>query len=110
MPQAGFNPDPIEDPGRRMARRLARWNRLQTLPRAEVKLALVLFCFPPNKGNLGTAAELDVFPSLIQILRRLDQDGYRVDLPPNADVLRKMMIGGQGSGAQGHAPGVGGQR
>jgi magnesium chelatase subunit H len=97
MPQAGFKPEPIEDRCRRIARRLARWNRLQTLPRSEAKLALVLFCFPPNKGNIGTAAELDVFPSLVQILRRLDQEGYSVEVPRDADSLRDMMLNGQGS-------------
>jgi magnesium chelatase subunit H len=109
MPQAGFRPEPIEDRCRRIARRLARWNRLQTLPRREVKLALVLFCFPPNKGNVGTAAELDVFPSLIQILRRLGQEGYTVDLPPDADSLREMMISGQGAVGSGQGPGASGQ-
>jgi magnesium chelatase subunit H len=109
MPQAGFKPEPIEDRCQRIARRLARWNRLQTLPRSEVKLALVLFCFPPSKGNIGTAAELDVFPSLIQILRRLDREGYAVDLPADSDVLRDMMVGGQssvvgGRGAGGSGP------
>jgi magnesium chelatase subunit H len=98
MPEAGFKPEPIEDRCRRIARRLARWNRLQTLPRSEVKLALVLFCFPPNKGNIGTAAELDVFPSLIQIVRRLDQEGYSVEVPRDADSLRDMMLNGQWSG------------
>src|SRR5262249_38822034 len=98
IPQAAFKPEPIEDRCRRIARRLARWNRLQTLPRSEGKLALVLFCFPPNKGNIGTAAELDVFPSLIQILKRLEQEGYSVKVPADADSLRDMMIGGQQSG------------
>jgi len=101
MPRAGFKPEPIEDRCRRIARRIARWNRLQTLPRSDLKLAMVLFCFPPNKGNIGTAAELDVFPSLIEILRRLEQEGYTVEVPPDADALREMMVRGQESGARG---------
>src|SRR5262249_60144116 len=35
MPQAGFKPEPIEDRCRRIARRIARWNRLPTLPRSD---------------------------------------------------------------------------
>jgi hypothetical protein len=38
----------------------------------DVKLAIVLFCFPPNKGNIGTAADLDVFPGVFDVLKRLD--------------------------------------
>jgi magnesium chelatase subunit H len=109
MPQAGFKPEPIEDRCRRIARRLTRWNRLQTLPRSDVKLALVLFCFPPNKGNIGTAAELDVFPSLIHILRRLEREGYGVKVPADADALRDMMLGGHGPALSGQRSGVGGR-
>ena len=110
IPQAAFKPEAIEDRCQRIARRLARWNRLQTLTRSEVKLALVLFCFPPNKGNIGTAAELDVFPSLIQILKRLEQEGYSVEVPSDADSLRHMMLGGQGPGVRGQGSGDSGQR
>lgn len=92
MPQRAVQPEPIEDRCRRIARRLARWNKLQTAHRADLRLALIVFCFPPNKGNIGTAAELDVFPSLIEILGRLKQDGYTVVVPDGADELREMIL------------------
>ncbi|MDQ3651902.1 MAG: cobaltochelatase subunit CobN [Acidobacteriota bacterium] len=87
-------PIPLEDRCRRIARRLSRWNRLRTTARAEVKLALLVFCFPPNKGNLGTAADLDVFPSLHETLLRLQSEGYRVEVPADADQLRQLLLGG----------------
>ncbi|HYP51984.1 MAG TPA: cobaltochelatase subunit CobN, partial [Pyrinomonadaceae bacterium] len=94
MSNASPAPVALDERCRRIARRLARWNRLQTAPRSEVKLALVLFCFPPNKGNMGTAAELDVFPSVWEMLRRLEQDGYAVEVPADADALRALLLGG----------------
>jgi magnesium chelatase subunit H len=94
MSEASASPVPLEDRCRRIARRLARWNRLQVAPRAEVKLALVVFCFPPNKGNIGTAADLDVFPSLWEMLARLRAEGYGVELPSDADELRERLLGG----------------
>ncbi|HEX8723661.1 MAG TPA: cobaltochelatase subunit CobN, partial [Pyrinomonadaceae bacterium] len=94
MPAAGVEPEAIEERCLRLARRLRRWNRLRTAPRSELKVALVLFCFPPNKGNIGTAADLDVFPSLLEILGRLRRDGYAVEVPPDADALRGMLLGG----------------
>jgi magnesium chelatase subunit H len=97
MPAQGDQPVPIEDRCRRIAERLARWHRLQTAPREEVRLALLLFCFPPDKGNVGTAAELDVFPSVWEILRRLRGDGYRVEVPESADALRERFLGGNSS-------------
>jgi len=94
MPARGERPAPLPERCRRIARRLARWNRLRTLEPAEARLALLIFCFPPNKGDLGTAAELDVFPSVWEVLRRLGADGYRVEVPADADALREQLLGG----------------
>jgi magnesium chelatase subunit H len=94
MTAEGVEPVALEERCTRLARRLRRWNRLQTARRDELKLALVLFCFPPNKGNIGTAADLDVFPSLHEILTRLRADGYDVEVPSDADALRERLLGG----------------
>lgn len=94
IPASGVEPVPLEQRCVRFARRLQRWNRLRTAPRAELKLALVVFCFPPNKGNIGTAADLDVFPSVWDTLQKLKADGYTVEIPATADALRNMIIGG----------------
>ena len=90
----GVEPAPLQDRCTRVARRLKRWNRLQQANRRELKVALVLYCFPPNKGNIGTAADLDVFPSVFDLLKRLRDDGYQVEIPASADALRDLVIGG----------------
>jgi magnesium chelatase subunit H len=87
-------PVALEDRCQRLARRLRRANRLRTASRRELKLALVLFCFPPNKGNIGTAAELDVFPSVWDTLKKLKADGYDVEIPPSSEELRERLLGG----------------
>ena len=94
MPAGGVEPVPLEERCRRLARRLKRWNHLRTARRADIKLAMLVFCFPPNKGNLGTAADLDVFPSIWEMLQRLKDDGYAVRVPSSADELREMLLGG----------------
>lgn len=94
IPARGFEPRPLEDRCQRLARRLKRWNRLRTGRREQLKLALILFCFPPSKGNIGTAADLDVFPSVWDILKKLKAAGYSVDLPPSADALRNSLLQG----------------
>jgi magnesium chelatase subunit H len=94
IPASGLEPVALDDRCARFARRLKRWNRLRTAPRSELKLALTLFCFPPNKGNIGTAADLDVFPGLWDTLKQLKAEGYEVELPASADLLREMLIGG----------------
>jgi magnesium chelatase subunit H len=98
IPARGVEPAPLEDRCRRIARRLKRWHRLQTGPRDQLKLALTLYCFPPNKGNIGTAADLDVFASLFDVLNRIKHEGYRVEVPESVDALREMLLGGNSEG------------
>ncbi|MFP4322429.1 MAG: cobaltochelatase subunit CobN, partial [Anaerolineales bacterium] len=57
------------------ARRIARRVRLRRKSNAQKKLAVVLFNFPPNLGNAGTAAFLDVFASLHKLLGELKAEG-----------------------------------
>jgi magnesium chelatase subunit H len=94
LPANGNQPEPLDDRCRRIAKRLARWNRLRVAPRADLRLALLMFCFPPNKGNIGSAADLDVFPSMWEILSRLQSDGYAVDVPNSPQLLREMLLEG----------------
>jgi magnesium chelatase subunit H len=94
LPANANQPEPLDKRCRRIARRLARWNRLRVAPRADLRLALLMFCFPPDKGNIGTAADLDGFPSLWEILARLRSDGYGVDVPGSPEQLREMLLEG----------------
>ncbi len=77
-----------------IASRMARRVTLRRAPNAEKKIALVLFSFPPNLGNIGTAAYLDVFRSVHGILTALKADGYTVELPTDAEALRNLIVGG----------------
>lgn len=99
IPARGVEPAPLEDRCLRIARRLKRWHRLQTSPREQLKIALTLYCFPPNRGNIGTAADLDVFASVWDLLQTLKTDGYHVDLPESVDALRGMLLDGNSEGS-----------
>ncbi|HEU0253540.1 MAG TPA: cobaltochelatase subunit CobN [Pyrinomonadaceae bacterium] len=94
IPERGQEPVALEERCTRYAKRLRRWNTLQTAPRDQIKLAIVLFCFPPNKGNIGTAADLDVFPGVFDVLKQLKAEGYRVEVPHSAEELREQLLGG----------------
>jgi len=98
IPEAGKEPVALEDRCFRFAKRLKRWNDLRTVPRERIQLAVILFCFPPNKGNIGTAADLDVFPSLWDLLVRLKSDGYTVEVPISVDHLRERLLNGNSEG------------
>ncbi|MBL8672018.1 MAG: magnesium chelatase subunit H [Alphaproteobacteria bacterium] len=77
-----------------LAARVARLVALRRTARAERKVAVVLFNFPPNAGSTGTAAYLDVFASLHNTLRAMRDAGYKVELPRDADALRARVTGG----------------
>ncbi len=88
----------------------ARVDKLVALRRSEHaarKVAVVLFNFPPNAGNTGTAAHLAVFESLFHTLRGMESAGYTVEVPLDVDELRNRIIHGNaarfGASANVHA-------
>ena len=81
-----------------LAARVDKLVALRRAERADRKVAVVLFNFPPNAGNIGTAAFLAVFESLWNTLIAMKLQGYRVELPENMDALRESLL--QGNAAQ----------
>ncbi len=77
-----------------LAARVAKLALLKRRARAEKKLAVVIFNFPPNSGATGTAAYLAVFESLFNTLRALHDGGYTVDVPASVDALRRAILEG----------------
>ncbi|MFB2552363.1 magnesium chelatase subunit H [Ensifer soli] len=77
-----------------LADRLAALATLRRSARAERRLAITLFNYPPNGGSIGTAAFLAVFESLYETLRRLKAEGYTVELPESPDMLKAMLLEG----------------
>ena len=84
----------------RIAMLVNRVDKLVTLrrtERAERKVALVIFNFPPHAGNTGTAANLSVFRSVFNTLKAMQAQGYSVDVPESVDALRSAIIEGNAS-------------
>ncbi|RMZ52027.1 hypothetical protein APUTEX25_001221 [Auxenochlorella protothecoides] len=82
-------PDRIES----LAARTVKWATLAKKPVAEKKLAITVFSFPPDKGNVGTAAYLNVFGSIFQVLKELEEEGYDVgDMPADEKTLMESVL------------------
>jgi magnesium chelatase subunit H len=78
----------LQDRVETLAERALKWANLRRKPKAEKKVAITVFSFPPDKGNVGTAAYLDVFGSIYKVLEGLKTDGYQVsELPADAHTL-----------------------
>ncbi len=77
-----------------LAARVAKLVALRRSERAARKVGVVVFNFPPNAGNTGTAAYLAVFDSLYRTLGAMKAEGYDVELPRDADDLRERIVTG----------------
>ncbi|MEB3293712.1 MAG: magnesium chelatase subunit H [Synechococcales bacterium] len=78
----------LQDRVEAIAQRALKWANLRRKPKAEKKVAITVFSFPPDKGNVGTAAYLDVFGSIYKVLEGLKADGYAIaGVPEDAKAL-----------------------
>ena len=77
-----------------LAARVAKMVALRQAQKAERKIAIVLFNFPPNAGATGTAAFLSVFESLFNTLKAMKADGYEVEVPASVDELQARLLKG----------------
>jgi len=71
-----------------LAKRAMKWASLRRKEVADKKVAVTVFSFPPDKGNVGTAAYLNVFGSIFECLKTMKAAGYTVgDLPETVEEL-----------------------
>lgn len=82
-------PDRIES----LVSRAMKWANLRRKANRDKKVAITVFSFPPDKGNVGTAAYLNVFGSIYRVLKSLQREGYDVGmLPLTEDGLIKSVL------------------
>jgi magnesium chelatase subunit H len=77
-----------------LSARVAKLVALRRSVRANRRVAIVIFNFPPNAGNTGTAAYLGVFESLLNTLIAMRTAGYTVEVPVSVEALRLGIIEG----------------
>ena len=80
-----------------LAQRIAKMVGLRRSSRAERKVAMVIFNFPPNAGNTGTAAYLAVFESIYNSLAAMKAQGYTIDMPESVQDLQDKILHGNAS-------------
>lgn len=71
-----------------MAERALKWAALSRKKNKDKHLAITIFSFPPDKGNVGTAAYLNVFDSIRSVMLQLRAQGYDIPgMPETAEGL-----------------------
>ncbi len=84
-----------------LAARVTRLVNLRRSERRSRKVGIVIFNFPPNAGNTGTAAYLSVFASLHNTLTAMKEGGYAVEAQrrefwrPDAETLAALQRAGE---------------
>ncbi|MBX2863402.1 MAG: magnesium chelatase subunit H [Leptolyngbyaceae cyanobacterium MAG.088] len=83
----------IQDRVEIIAQRSLKWANLRRVERTNKKLAITVFSFPPDKGNVGTAAYLNVFGSIYEAMVEMQGQGYSIEgLPESAEALMLEVI------------------
>jgi cobaltochelatase CobN len=72
---------PIEERIERIKKRIENWIKLKNKENRDKRIAIIIYDYPPGEANIGSAAYLDVFKSLEEILKELKKEGYKVELP-----------------------------
>ncbi|MEK0194561.1 magnesium chelatase subunit H, partial [Microcoleus anatoxicus] len=80
----------LQDRIEAISQRAMKWAVLRRKPKLDKKVAITVFSFPPDKGNVGTAAYLDVFGSIYEVMKALKGNGY--DLPELPESAEKLML------------------
>jgi len=84
---------PLADRVNLLADRSLKWASLNSKPKEDKKIAITIFSFPPDKGNVGTAAYLDVFDSIGAVLKQLKSEGYDVgDAPETKEEIMASVL------------------
>eukprot|EP01038_Epipyxis_sp_PR26KG_P010990 gene10990-14764_t len=84
---------PLSDRVELLANRALKWAQLSKKKNADKKITITVFSFPPDKGNVGTAAYLDVFSSIFAVMKEMKTAGYNVgELPAGPKELMESIL------------------
>ena len=80
--------EPIAERVSKVVRLGLNWAKLSQIPNDEKKVAIIFHNYPPRDDQIGSAFGLDSPVSVLNILRDLQEAGYKLDyLPENGQTL-----------------------
>ncbi|WP_071518226.1 magnesium chelatase subunit H [Geitlerinema sp. PCC 9228] len=83
----------LQDRVEAVAHRALKWANLRSKPKVDKKIAITIFSFPPDKGNVGSAAYLDVFASIYEVMKALKNNGYDIEnFPESSEDLMQQVL------------------
>ncbi len=86
--------EPIDERIKKVVSIALKWAELRRKDTSDRKIAIIFHNYPPRNDRVGCAAGLDSFESVVQLLKLLKSEGYRVDkLYDNGDELARDLLG-----------------
>jgi cobaltochelatase CobN len=76
--------EPLPERINKMVRLSLNWARLRHIPNAEKKVAIIFHNYPPRDDRIGTAFGLDSPVSVLNIMRNMQDAGYRLERMPES--------------------------
>jgi cobaltochelatase CobN len=85
---------PIKDRVKKLVERIERWIELKNTPPHERRIAFILHNNPcaSVEATVGSAAHLDSLESVVEIMRKMKAQGYRVEPPESGKALIKEIM------------------
>ncbi len=91
----GIRHVPIKERTRSVVEMAVRWGRLKHTPNKDRKVAILFYMYPPEMSNGGSAAGLDTFQSISDLLHRMKDEGYSLDwVPEGREELTERIMSG----------------
>ena len=87
--------EPLEENITLFAKRVKKWVSLRNTPNSQKKIALMLHNAVCDgvEATLGKAFGLDAFESTVQLMKRLQSEGYTIEnIPENGEALRQLIL------------------
>ncbi|HWP49125.1 MAG TPA: cobaltochelatase subunit CobN [Candidatus Limnocylindrales bacterium] len=76
-----------------LARLALNWARLRHKPNSEKRVAILLTNYPSKNARIGNAVGLDTPASVVSLLRKMKEEGYKIgEIPPDGDTLIHQII------------------
>ena len=73
---------PIDERVDRIADMAMMWASVGRKPNSERKVVIIFYMYPPSDSHAGSAADLDTFASIRDLLERMSDEGYTLDWVP----------------------------
>lgn len=85
--------EPYQERIEKITRLSLNWARLKFIPNSEKKVAIIFHNYPPRNDKIGCAFGLDSPVSVWNILKELQNNGYKLDyLPENSQIMMEEII------------------